>query len=139
MNYDCVCRTAPATPGPLIIDVTTCLLQVRRLEKELTWSCDQTRCRSKGEEGHFPDRARYRCVHYGNGGKCNKDLCGPCVEVEEGASPKEPSVRKSGREARPSALRAGEEWEVGLLLLQCSCSCSSRSPRCLQISLGRSF
>ena len=83
------------------------------MEKELTWSCDQARCRSKGEEGQFPDRARYRCVHYGNGGKCNKDLCGPCVEEEEEVSPKETSVRRSGREARPSALRAGEEWEVG--------------------------
>ena len=31
----------------------------------------------------------------------------------------EPGLRRSGREPRPSALRAGEEWEVGESLQSC--------------------
>ena len=85
------------------------------------------------EEYLFKDENRYRCVHYGDGGRCNRDLCGDCFKPKEAsASPQvcflqsrckswllhlfflqeEPGLRRSGREPRPSALRAGEEWEV---------------------------
>jgi hypothetical protein len=85
--------------------------QVRRLEKDYVWSCDGPGCQTEGE-GAFPEKARYRCVHYGDGGNCNRDLCGDCLGAGPVASP-ESGVRRSGRESRPSALRAGEEWEVG--------------------------
>merc|ERR1719462_863725 len=88
--------------------------EVRRLEKDTVWSCDGPACRDVGE-GTFPEKSRYRCVHYADGGKCNRDLCGDCFKPKEAStSPQEePSLRRSGREPRPSALRAGEEWEVG--------------------------
>merc|ERR1719462_673689 len=81
--------------------------EVRRLEKDTVWSCDGPACKDVGE-GTFPEKSRYRCVHYADGGNCNRDLCGDCFTPQE-----EPSLRRSGREPRPSALRAGEEWEVG--------------------------
>merc|ERR1719192_1760320 len=88
--------------------------EVRRLEKDISWSCDGPPCKDAGE-GCFPEKSRYRCVHYGDGGRCNRDLCGDCFKPKEtSASPQEESgLRRSGREPRPSALRAGEEWEVG--------------------------
>ena len=37
------------------------------------------------------------------------------VTLTTTSSQEEPSLRRSGREPRPSALRAGEEWEVLLM------------------------
>jgi hypothetical protein len=56
--------------------------EVRRLEKEESWSCDSPDCSlswnlESTTDLHL-DRPRYRCVHYRSGGGCNIDLCGTC-------------------------------------------------------------
>ena len=90
--------------------------EVRRLEKDKTWSCDGDKCSLDwdGEGGLYLDRARYRCVHYHNQGACNYDLCGDCYSS---AHPRDTpgsgsSVRRSARESRPSSVRREEEWQL---------------------------
>jgi len=86
--------------------------EVRRLEKDLTWSCDGNSCPIKGEEGIHTERPRYRCVHYHSSNKCNYDLCGDCLTgglTSPNISPGG-TVRRSSREPKPSSK--GEEWEV---------------------------
>ena len=90
--------------------------EVRRLEKDKTWSCDGDKCSLDwdGEGGLYLERARYRCVHYHNQGACNYDLCGDCYSS---ADPRDTpgsgsSVRRSARESRPSSVRREEEWQL---------------------------
>ena len=86
--------------------------EVRRLEKDKTWSCDGDKCQLdwEGESGTlYLERARYRCVHYHSQGPCNYDLCGDCYYSSPG---KGAGVRRSLRESRPSSVRREEEWHV---------------------------
>ena len=86
--------------------------EVRRLEKDKTWSCDGEKCQLDwdGENGTlYLERARYRCVHYHSQGPCNYDLCGDCYYSSPG---KEAGVRRSLRESRPSSIRREEEWQM---------------------------
>ena len=85
--------------------------EVRRLEKDKTWSCDGDQCQLDwdGEDTLYLERARYRCVHYHSQGPCNYDLCGDCYYSSPG---KEAGVRRSLRESRPSSIRREEEWQM---------------------------
>ena len=45
----------------------------------------------KGERGEIEGgyncvMGRYRCVHYADGGKCNRDLCGDCFKPKEAST-----------------------------------------------------
>ena len=38
------------------------------------------------ESGYNCVMERYRCVHYADGGKCNRDLCGDCFKPKEAST-----------------------------------------------------
>jgi len=83
--------------------------EVRKLEKDVEWSCDSNSCKLTWDEDRnasYLDRQRYRCVHYMSGGKCNFDICGDCVGCKEPAE-----TRRSSREIKPKFTKDGE-WQI---------------------------
>ena len=85
--------------------------EVRRLEKDKSWQCSGLGGRSCpldwDEDESYPERARYRCVHYSSGGQCRVDLCGDCYN-----QPDDGKIRRSLRESKPSAISRGAEWHI---------------------------